>query len=552
MKKNILAIAAIMLSCILHAQTDTLRAVVNVSNEYNPVQINVNKRNFTPTISTPTRTATPEYGFTTEAIPYKGFVSERATGELFPTQESPYNGYVRLGYGVTNELDLKASYGIDLTARDNIRFAGSMDGFKKELYGVFNEWDSRMYNSTADIGYTHTFNKLWLDIAGNFNNRVFNYQNAGFSQFVTDKQNSKNYGLHVKGASTALDGYGYSFNAAFTHNCRKYSTGVAEGIAESGINAGGGAWYKIGDSELRGVGILLNADVFLYNSTLRKSAYGYDNYCSVDIDPYLDFNFGGWDLRLGTRMNFVTANSAVFAISPDIRLRKAFNEYVAIFVKGTGGREDNNFSKLESLTPYWGFDKEVSRQLKPTYKVLDASAGTTITLEQLSIDLTAGYAFTKDDLLQQMELLETFSQHAFVYSNLAQENTHDAFITARVGYDYGGWLKLSGDARYDYWECDNHDLLVLNPELTFNFNAELKPLRGLTINAGYNYTRFTKGEEDTRLADKNDLSLRVSYNITSRLGAYIQGNNLLNKKYYQYAGYLTRGVHGVIGLTANF
>ena len=251
-------------------------------------------------------------------------------------------------------------------------------------------------------------------------------------------------------------------------------------------------------------------------------------------------------------MNFVTANSAVFAISPDIRLRKAFNEYVAIFVKGTGGREDNNFSKLESLTPYWGFDKEVSRQLKPTYKVLDASAGTTITLEQLSIDLTAGYAFTKDDLLQQMELLETFSQHAFVYSNLAQENTHDAFITARVGYDYGGWLKLSGDARYDYWECDNHDLLVLNPELTFNINAELKPLRGLTINAGYNYTRFTKGEEDTRLADKNDLSLRVSYNITSWLGAYLQGNNLLNKKYYQYAGYLTRGVHGVIGLTANF
>ena len=101
-----MAFAAMMLSCALYAQTDSLRAVVNVSNEYNPVQINVNKRNFTPTISNHTQTSTPEYEFTTAAMPYRGFVSERYTQELLPGQEQPYNGYVRLGYGITNELDL--------------------------------------------------------------------------------------------------------------------------------------------------------------------------------------------------------------------------------------------------------------------------------------------------------------------------------------------------------------------------------------------------------------------------------------------------------------
>ena len=548
-----MAFAAMMLSCALYAQTDSLRAVVNVSNEYNPVQINVNKRNFTPTISNHTQTSTPEYEFTTAAMPYRGFVSERYTQELLPGQEQPYNGYVRLGYGITNELDLKACYGMDITERDNIRFAASMDGFKKELDGMYNKWDSRMYNSAIDLGYTHTFNKLWLNVAGDFNNRVFNYQNAGSSQLVTDKQNSKNYGLRVKGASTAGDGYGYSFNSAFTHNSRKYSTGIADGIAENRINAGGGAWYDIDNSELRRVGIRIDADMFMYNGNLRNSTFGYDNYSSVDIDPYLDFVFGAWDLRLGTRMNIATANGSVFAIAPDIKLKSSIADNAILYVKATGGRTDNNFSHLESITPYWGFDNKVSRQLKPTYKVIDATAGSTMTFAPLSIDVAAGYVYTKDDLLQQVDVLETISHHAFyVYSNFAQKNTHDAFITARAGYDHGGWLKVAADVRYDYWECDNHDLLVLNPELTFNINAEAKPLRGLTINAGYNFTRFTESEDDTRVFDRNDLSLRASYDIKPWLGAYIQGNNLLNKKYYQYAGYLTRGVHGVIGLTANF
>ena len=60
MKKNILAIAAIMLSCTLFAQTDSLRAVVNVNNEYNPVQIKVNKKNFTPNISNGSKTSAPK------------------------------------------------------------------------------------------------------------------------------------------------------------------------------------------------------------------------------------------------------------------------------------------------------------------------------------------------------------------------------------------------------------------------------------------------------------------------------------------------------------
>ena len=552
MKRNILTIAVAVISCTLYAQTDSLRTVVNVNNEYNPVHIKVNKKNFTPTISSQGNVTAPEYKFTTDAIPYYGFVSERNTKEMLPGQENLDNGYLRLGYGLTNEIDAKATYGIDLTGRDNLKVSASMKGFNDELKGLHNNWDSRMYHTGAGIGYTHAFNKLLLGVDGNFNNRVFNYQSAGFSQFVTDKQNIKNYSTRFRGVSTGSNQLGYNFNAGFNHNTRKYSTGLQESIAENSINAGAGIYYNVDTKEVKRVGIQAGADMYLYNKNLRDATFGYTDYCSINVDPYIDFDFSGWELHLGTTMNFITAGNAVFAIAPDIKLRKSFNNNVTFFAKATGRRTDNSFTKLDGRTPYWGFDKEVSKQLKPTYKILDAAVGSTITFEPLSIDAAAGYSYTKDDVIQVLDYLESNSQDAYIFSNFVQENMHNVFVSARLGYDYGGWLKASADARYDYWGCKDRNLLILKPIVTVNVNAEVKPLRNLTVNAGYNFTRYTKIENGSRTANKNDLNLRISYNIKSWLGVYIQGNNLLNNRYYEHAGYATRGARGLIGVTANF
>jgi outer membrane cobalamin receptor len=92
----------------------------------------------------------------------------------------------------------------------------------------------------------------------------------------------------------------------------------------------------------------------------------------------------------------------------------------------------------------------------------------------------------------------------------------------------------------------------MKPEITCNVNAELKFFGDLTVNAGYNFTQFTKSEEGKRVNFKNDVNLRLSYRITPRLGVYIQGHNLLNDNYYEYAGYETLGARGLLGVTANF
>lgn len=537
-----------MLSAVSFAQKDSLRAVVNIESDYTPVTMSVNKINFSPDVIGNAARKPPAIFFSEASMPFDGFVSEKSTRELTHQATLPYEGYARLGYGVVNELDVKASYNFDITPRDNVNAYVAVDGYKRWLDGEIDDWKSRMYNTTIGMNYSHRFDYLKLDVDAGVDNMVFNYQDAGFNAGHTDKQNSTGARVGVRGESMLSGPFAYTFRAGYTYAGRKYSYDMEKGINENRILAGGSVLYKIENAELNEVGMDLELNTFLYNGVLRKSVNKYRDYLSLDIDPYLNFNISDWQLRLGTSMKIVTANGATFSIAPDVRLRKDFSDKIQFFAYATGGREDNSFARIQSITPYWGFDEECGKQLKPTYKVVDATVGSTITVEPLFIEMTAGYAYTKDDLLQTMEV----SGNSYIYSNLAQQNTHNAHLFARLGYDLGGWLNVSGDARYDYWDCDNEDLLVLKPEITCNLNAEARIFGDLTINAGYNFTRYTKSAKGKRVGLKNDLNLRIAYQITPRFGAYIQGDNLLNDKHYEYAGYYARGARGLIGLTANF
>lgn len=538
----------VMVSVAVSAQRDTLRAVVDIEGEYIPEAIPVKKMNFTPVIVEDGGREVAEPRFSETARPFGGFVSEKNTKELVHKAELPYNGYARVGYGVANELDIKAAYNYDITESDNINAFVAVDGYRRFVDGELYDWKSRMYNTMSGINYSHTFSALRLDADAGFSNMVFNYQDAGFNEGCTDKQNYTNFRFSVRGASILSGPFAYSFRAGYTNNAHKYSSDFKRNINENRINAGGAVSYMIDNPDVQGVGIDIETNTYLYSSLLQKGVNGYDDYTVVHLAPYIDFGFFDWQLRLGTRMDIRTANGATFSIAPDIKLRRDFSDQIQFFASATGGRKDNSFAVLQSVTPYWNHEDGITKQLKPTYKVVDAAVGSTINIEPLSIELRGGYAYTKDDLLQTMGV----SQHAYIYTAFEQQNTHNAHAYVRLGYDLGGWLSVSGDARYDYWSCDNKDLLVLKPEISCNLNAEVRPLENLTLNAGYNFTRFTKSAKEKRVGLKNDLNLRIAYQITPRFGAYVQGDNLLNDSFYEYAGYFDRGARGVIGVTANF
>ena len=95
---------------------------------------------------------------------------------------------------------------------------------------------------------------------------------------------------------------------------------------------------------------------------------------------------------------------------------------------------------------------------KPTYKIVDLNMGLRYSLADLSINVLGGYAYTKDDMLQNYSA-PIVGWSPLVFVDFVQSNTHDLFVSARVGYNIFSWVKLSAAARYDFWSCSNRDWL---------------------------------------------------------------------------------------------
>ncbi len=538
MKRNILSLTVMLFCGILYAQEDTKNVIVSVENDYNPTVVTVNKKNFTPTVEGKSNAVPSELVFSKQATPYTGFTSERDSKDLLPMQEKALPGYLRLGYGVRNDIDAKLAYNLNLGKKSYLRVLGAFDGFKCDVKEAESEWNSRMYNTAAAADFAYNFKKLIFNVNGDFNNRVFNYRKATGFNGALDRQHHFNYNVGMNGISQLVGPMSYTFNVAYSHSLISYNGGVEKPFTEDYINAGTVIAHEIYRKYLRSAGIEVDFNGFIYNGN------GYKNLLSMDFNPFVNYNFNDWKIKFGAKFNFRTANGPVFAAAPNITVDKALTKRISFYANVTGGRKDYCFKAIENITPYWGvFDK----QIKPTYRIVDLVAGTRLTLEPLSFDVYAGYVLTKDDLLQYVDD-EQMSQSQFVYSCFAQELTNNVHVGARVGYDCGGWLNVAADARYDYWTCDNKDYLMLRPEFTANAKIELFPIRNMTVKLGYNYTHYTKGIAN----DKHDLHARISYVVNRYVGAFLQGDNLLNGKYYEYAGYYTRGIRGMLGVTVNF
>lgn len=546
MKKIILSLTALLICGTLVAQEESKNAVVSVENDYNPTIVTVKKKNFTPTVEGKSNEKPAELIFSKQATPYTGFTSERSTREVLPSQEEALPGYLRAGYGIKNDIDAKLAYNLNFKEKGHLRILGAFDGFKCDIAGLSEKWNSRMFNTATGIDFGYKFKKLVFDVNGNFINKVFNYQRTAYFEGVSDNQHHMNYDISIKGASRLAGPFAYTFKAGYTSSRICYTDGIKNPITEEYINAGGTFAYEIYTKYMRRAGIEADFNGFIYGKALLNSVNRYRNFLSMDFNPFADFNFNNWKMTFGVNLNIRTDNGPIFAIAPHVTIDKALTKRISFYSTVTGGRKDNSFRTIEGITPYWGYNSFENKQIKPIYEIVNAVVGTRMTLEPLYFDVFAGYVLKKDDLLQ------TITAEYLVYSNLVQELTNDLHAGARIGYDYGGLLNIEADARYDYWTCKTKDFLMLRPEVTANAKIEVTPIKNLAIRIGYNYTRYSKGETGKRISDKHDLYARASYTINRYFGAFIQGNNLLNDQYYEYAGYYARGIRGMLGATVNF
>lgn len=542
--------AAMLAAGSVFAQEEKLDAIIEVENDYNPVVMRVSKHNFTPQIEQTKGNAPLGLIFSQEAAPFNKFISERNVKQVLPKQESEYPGYARLGYGNNNNSDAKFGYRLRVTEKDDVNMFASFNGFKCDIDAPYNgEWNSRMFDTWLSADYTHRFDRLTFGIKADINNKVFNYQPSGSSNApeglsMTDKQHSNRYNLQFVAKSNLAGPLSYAANIGYNLNTRKYLNGQKERITENHLTAGGTVAYELPNADIQKIGATLNIDGFIYNDALKPD-FGrrYSNYMSIRFNPFMNFRFNDWKLRMGVHADMLTDNGTFFALAPDCRLEGMISDNFTLLATATGGRTLNTFATMEELTPYWS----IMAQPTATYKIFDVAAEGRISFEPFTVAVYAGYAYTKDNLLAVADYTNTN-----VYNIFGQNSTRNIYAGGRFGYDYGGWFKFAAEARYEHWGCSGSDIYILyKPQILADIHAEARLFDGLYTNIGYAFTRYTKGE-GVRIDNMNNLYAKISYKFLEQIGVFVQGNNLINCDYQAYPGYYAQGINFMAGVNVNF
>lgn len=533
-------------ACTVFAQKDSLKAVIEVENDYNPVVIKATKLNSTPLVETATENTPLDLMFSHKATLYNRFASERNVKEILPKQEACLPGYARLGYGNGNNIDAKAAYRISPSKNEQIGLLFSLNGFKTSADG-YNEhkWDSRFFTTWVGGEYTRRFKNFTMNIGAEANNKVFNYQTIQ-PAITTDKQNNGSYGIRADMESHGMGAFSYKTNAAYTLRTKKYSNGDNNRINENHLELGGSIAYELPNEDLRRIGTDVSIDGFIYNDAL-KPQYGnkYDNYTLIGLNPFIDLRLDNWDIRLGAHADMLTANGAFIAFAPDCHIEGYMSRNLTLYVTATGGRKPVTFAMLDAMSPY-NYYMQGNEQYTPIYTVADITAGTRISFESATVNIYAGYSYTKDDMLP------TVSENGILFTGFEQHASRSIYIGGRFGYDHAGWLNLCADARYNNWNCTSSDnLLLYKPMITVALNAEARLSKGIYANIGYTFERYTKGEE-SRCDSMNELAARIRYQMSKQIGIFISGRNLLGSDYFAYPGYIAQGANVIGGISIGF
>ena len=550
MRRINLFIATLLIAAGAFAQDDKLDAIIEVENEYNPVETKATKQSFTPKIAIAKEETPLGLVFSQKATPYTQFVGERNVKEAMPKQETEFPGYARLGYGNNNNIDAKVGYRTTFSKRDYLSAIASFDGFKTKMKGIYNNWDSRMFDTKIKADYMHRFNILDIGVSVGASNRAFNYQKHSLAAGGSDKQQSNRVSALLNAKSNFTGPLSFDIRAGYNMNSRRYVNGVHNMLIEHNITGDGTVSYEIISKMVQNAGLTFDVDGFLYNKNLRDNiASNYRDYVSIRLNPYANFIFGGWKMRAGLHLDMHTTHRGFLAVAPDCSIHGYINNLVSIYGSITGGRTANSFGTLEELSPYWDYSHIGSSRIVPTYRIVDVKAGARFNVEPFTVNFYAGYAFTQDDILAK-EGYDIIGSHTI--TEFGQYNTNNVHVGTRLACDYAGWFNIYADARYDFWSSNaNKNWLKYKPEFTVEACAEARIFKDFYANVSYNFVSYTKGDA-ARIPFTNNLSAKISYDFLKRYSVFVKGSNLINSKYFIFPGYYAQGVNIIAGASINF
>jgi len=518
------------------AKDTTVNRTVVVEQEYAPDINDATKINVVPQVTPPTvsKKAVEYDARMVPAAQIPATTMQAYTGQ--ETQPKAAPGYVRLGYGNYGNLDAQANYLFSLSSRDRLNLNFGMDGMNGslDLPGENGEWDAFYYRTRAAIDYLHAFNKVDLNVAGRFGLSNFNLLPA----LPSNKQKFTSGDFHVGVRSTDEE---MPFRFSAETNLMLYQRQhdlPYDDLQETLIRTKAEVTGDISDGQ--SISVALAMDNVLYQHT------DFENYTSLDMNPYYLLQNDDWTLRLGAHVDLAFGFGKTFRAAPDVYAQYNFADSYLLYVQAKGGKQQNDFRRLETICPYG----QLASQADATYEQLNAALGFKASpVTGLWMNIYGGYQNLKNDLVQG------FGDDALL---LYGQNTSNVYFGAEVSYSYKDIFAIAASGTYRNWDTKKDETnpyaeaaLLFKPALEADLHVDIRPVSPFLLKLGYQHIARQEVEGQTIDAVSN-LYAGLEYKLFKGISIYARANNLLNQKYQYYLGYPAEGINFVGGVSFCF
>jgi len=524
---------------------------VTVEKEYTPTLLDADKLNEVPEVKSPEVPKTvaeySNYTLDTPVVPNYQAIKAPAYFSDFATSKK--RGYLDLGLGTFFNLDGDAGYQILRSEQTQWNvFAshrssnGKVTYLQKSKYLPNYKSTTMKFNDNL-LGSDFTTQLEKLKLSADMQYVYSGFNDYGFlvssNKSMQDQENQR-FKVHAGMESLKNDKLTFKANLAYTLFTHKRPIEWPTG-KENRVMADVDVFTKW-------FGVALASKTYQYqmpNTSLVPSLYyGYVDYNTLSLKPYVQWDGAMWDAKLGVILDWQTGGIKDFLLAPNVRFNWRPADNFLLSITATGGIQDNsNYNThLEN------------RYINPNYRVndsktlYDATLGLSFSpITNLNVSLFGGYAGMQDE-------------HFYTLLPMLPEYDDATLLKlgGKVQYDYQGFWDFKVDLQYNRWEVTDLPAAWHKPALLGNVNFGINipnlPLRcdlNYHLEAGRKAWSVLSSKKHT-IEDIHDLSLRANYTLNSTVSFFAKANNLLFQKYDIYYGYPAQNFNIIVGAGIKF
>lgn len=534
MKKPYIAIIALLTASALSAQG--LNKEITIEKEIVPEQraatrLPVNHSLIAPEVkqSVPVFSST---GVNAEITPGLRVLEPVLTGDtLVP---SPYRGYVAAGYFPSYNLGASAGYRFIDTDRTRLGARLQFDGVKyKSTLQDNSENEYTMQDNALTLGVDLTQRVARTGTLGVNLDFGYGKNSNKTGSTVYDERSATRLRLgagwkhEVSGVGYRVGAYGGFFNNSLPENHSKFD--------QTNFGASLGATWH---------GISLDLSAQMLGNSTNLDHVTPDNPGMVAVNPAWNYTAEGVSLRIGFNAGFSINSGKSFAPAPDVRIDYRPSSFIAVRIAADGGLKVNDMESIYDISHFLEADRFYGNSRVP----VDLRAGLIIgPFRGASLEIFGGYAKADDWLL-------------LCYTRLAPSDVEAWHGGVRLRYSWRETVLFKGS--FETAQSGEKNCYYLwrdRASTVVDLSAEVRPLKKLTLEAGWEYRNGRRADNDLiggplyyDLGHVSNLRFGAAYRISDPLTVFARGENLLDRRWDISSTLPAQGICGLIGLGYKF